>query len=148
MPDRKITLLIIITLALMTLTFGHKLYGYVEHKFDKLLSMSTISEPVNTLTSTGNKHKYHHVEKSLYSNSPKQQKQQSYKLENVTINNCPRPPLVAIPQEEPKKYFYLNTNLSKSFEAFLYELKIKLNAAFSILKTNWQYPSTMQLHST
>lgn len=114
----------------MTLTFGHKLYGYVEDKFDKVLSAQAISASVNSLTSTGSKHKNHHVEQSLYANSPEQQKQQSYKLEKVTENNCPRPLLITTTQEAPKKYYYLNTNLGNSFEAFLSDLDIKLTAAF------------------
>ena len=142
MPLKKITFLLLVIISLVSLSFGHKLYGYVEQALNELISISTLNKPLGT-EQTDKSTSNDHLLKQLPTVFT-QPKLDSHQLESLQINNCPRPPLIAITTERKtfvkpdgikefriqKKYYDLNTNLNKSAKAFLHELNIKLTSAF------------------
>lgn len=156
MSHKKNTLLVIITIT-FCLTYGHKLYGYVEQTFIKLTAISSLSEPLKTDAFDGNKErtkKYNHQVKNPLPQVLNHQKQDSNQLKTIERNSCSRPQLRDLTTENQgyikadgsegyrilKKYYYLKTNLGESFKGFLNELNTKLNATFQHIES--------QLHIT
>ena len=142
MSLKKIILLLLVIISLVSISFGHKLYGYVEQTLNELISISTLNEPLGT-EKIDKSNRNDHLLKQLPTVFT-QPKLDSHQLESLQINNCPRPPLIDITTETKafikpdgikefriqKKYYDLNTNLNKSAKAFLHELNIKLTFAF------------------
>jgi hypothetical protein len=148
MSHKKITLLIIVTIVLVSLTFGHKIYSYVELSLNKLISISKSNENLSTEVHIGNKESSYHSKKQ-YPKILSHQKQNSHQLKNLQKNYCPRPLLTNITSETQsyvkadglkgvrviKKYYHLNTNLGINSKKFLNELNIKLNSAFQHIES-------------
>lgn len=152
MPNKKITLLLFVIICLISLRFGHKLYGYAEQTLNELISISKLNEPLSTKQtgkSNSNEHSIQQVPNILF-----QPKKDSPQLESLQKNSCPKPPLVDITTETKtfikpdgmeefrvqKKYYDLNTNLNQSAKTFLHELNIKLTFAFAHIENQLGIP--------
>jgi len=156
MSHKKNTLLIFIFI-IVCLTYGQKLYGYVEQTFNKLTSISNLNESLESDAFKGGKTRNGNANqqtKNQFTKVINQQKQSSHQLNTIERTNCSRPPLTDITVETQtfiksdglngyktiKKYYHLNTNLGGSFNYFLNELNTKLNATFGHIES--------QLHIT
>ncbi len=151
MSHKKNTLLIII-IIIACLTYGRKLYGYAEQTFNKLTSISSLSEPLRTATFEGRKERkenYNHQIKNQFPKVINHPRQDSHQLKTIEKNSCPRPTLFDITTENQayikadglggyrtlKKYYHLKTNLGENSKGFLNELNAKLNSTFQHIES-------------
>jgi len=153
MPDKKNTLLIIVTIVLVSLVFNHKLYGYIELTLNKLTSISQSNEILNTRAQIKIKKNDNLLRVKTgvkqHPNIANSSQQYSSEVNNIEIKRCQSSQLTDITTETHKylqadgsigyrvikKYYELDTNLGKGYEEFLTELTLKLNAVFQHIES-------------
>ena len=147
MPYKKNTLLVIVIIVLVSINFSHKLYGYIELSLNKLASFSKSTEiadkkiqtksNINNHQTKNSKEIFQSVKVSNNLNhlpyNEKQNKEEKCQivLPDITIETQKH----ILDDGETsyrkiKKYYEINTNLGKGYEAFLAELTLKLNGTF------------------
>ena len=168
MPYKKVTLLLMIIIMLVSLTFGHKLYGYVQQVFDQVLSAYKVNNPTTFISQTDNIKSNSHPKENQLPKSANNQKRTFPQPKATQKSLCPRPPLKeittktqtyvkedgSVDYKEIKQYYFLNTNLGNNADVFLNELNLKLYATFERIENqlgiSLNYAITLNLifHST
>ena len=96
MPYKKVTLLLMIIIMLVSLTFGHKLYGYVQQVFDQVLSAYKVNNPTTFISQTDNIKSNSHPKENKLPKSANNQKRTFPQPKATQKSLCPRPPLKEI----------------------------------------------------
>jgi len=151
MPHKKNTLLVIVSIALVSLIFSHNLYGYIELTLNKLASISkpndSLSERAQTKKNEGNYRVKTTKRVNQFSNTSYSPQKHPSQAKKVKIDKCKRdlPNITTKTQKYTqddgsigyrtvKNYYEIDTNLGKGYEPFLTELNLKLNATFQYIE--------------